>query len=47
MIENHISHYLYNKVFSESNKEKCAAFQSMALSVIVDKNAIKICSSVL
>ena len=29
MIENHISGYFYNELFSESNEEKCTAFQSM------------------
>ena len=29
MIENRISDYLYNERFSESNEEKCTAFQSM------------------
>ena len=37
MIESHISGDLYNKVFSESSKGKCAAFQ---------KYIIKNCSAV-
>ena len=45
MIENRISCYLYNELFSESNKEKCTAFQSMAWSLIVDKNTIQNCST--
>ena len=45
MIENRISGYLYNELFSESNKEKCTAFQGMAQSLIVDKNTIKNCST--
>ena len=47
MIENRISGYLYNELFSESNEEKCTAFQSMAWSLIVHKNAIKNCSTAL
>ena len=48
VIENRISGYLYNKVFSESNEEKCTVFQkSMAYSVIVHKNTIKNCSTAL
>ena len=39
MIENRISGCLL--LFSESNEEKCAAFQSMAWSFIVHKNTIK------
>ena len=38
---NWISGYLYNDLFSESNEEKCTAFQSMARSLIVHKNIIK------
>ena len=45
MIENRISGYLYNELFSESNEEKCTAFQSMAWSLIVHKNTIKNCST--
>ena len=41
MIENRISRYLYNELFSESNEEKCTAFQSLAWSLIVHKNTIK------
>ena len=29
MIENLLSGYLYNELFSESNEENCAAFESM------------------
>ena len=47
MVENRISGYLYNELFSESNEEKCTAFQSMAWSLIVHKNAIKNCSTAL
>ena len=47
MIENRISGYLYNELFSESNEEKCTAFQSMAWSLIVHKNTIKNCSTAL
>ena len=42
MVENHISGNLYNEFFSESNKEK-----TMALSLIVYRNTIKNCSTVL
>ena len=45
MIENRVSGYLYNELFSESNEEKCTAFQSMAWSLIVHKNTIKNCST--
>ena len=45
MIENRISRYLYNELFSERNEEKCTAFQSLAWSLIVHKNAIKNCST--
>ena len=38
MIENQISGYLHNKPFSESNEEKCLAFQRLACSLIVHKN---------
>ena len=34
MIEDRISGYLYNGLFSEINEEKCAAFQSMTWSLI-------------
>ena len=47
MIENRISGYLYNELFSESNKEKCTAFQNMAWSRIVDKNTIQNCLTAL
>ena len=38
MIENLISGCLYNELFSESNEEKCTAFQSMAWPLIVHKH---------
>ena len=39
MIENRISGYLYNELFSKGNEEKCTTtFQSMAWSLIVHKN---------
>ena len=41
MIENRISGHLHNELFSENNKEKCTAFQSIAWSLIVDKNTTK------
>ena len=47
MIENQISGYLHNELFSESNEEKGMAFQSMAWSFIVHKNTIKNCSTAL
>ena len=47
MIENQISGYLYNELFSEKNEEKCMAFQRMAWSLIVHKNLIKNCSTAL
>ena len=47
MVENRISGYLYNDLFSESSEEKCTAFQSMALPLIVYKNTIKNCSTAL
>ena len=47
MMESRISCYFYNELFSESNKEKCAGFQGMAWSVIVDKTTIKNCSTAL
>ena len=47
MVENHILGYLFNELFSESNEEKCTAFESMALSLIVYKNTIKNCSTAL
>ena len=42
MIENHISGYLHNELFSESNEEKCMVFQRMAWLLI-----IKNCSNAL
>ena len=47
MIENHISDYVYNEIFRESNEEKCMAFQSMVWFLIVHKNTIKIGSTAL
>ena len=47
MIEDRISGYLYNELFSEINEEKCTAFQSMAWPLIVHKNTIRNCSSAL
>ena len=44
MIENRISGYLYDELFSKSNEENCTAFQSMAWSFIVHKNTMKNCS---
>ena len=43
MIENHLSGYLYNELLSESNKKNFTAFQSIAWSLIVDKNTTKNC----
>ena len=45
MIENHISGNLYNELFRESSEEKFTIFQSMAWSLIVQKNTIKNCST--
>ena len=47
MIENRISGYLQNELFSECNEKKCAAFQSLAWSFIVHKNTNKNCSTAL
>ena len=47
MIENRISGYLYNEPFSESNEEKCTAFQIMVWSLIVHKNTFKNCLTAL
>ena len=47
MIENRISGYLFNERFSDSNEEKCTAFQNMAWSFIVHKNTIQSCSNAL
>ena len=47
MTGNRISGYFYNERLSESNEEKCTAFQSMAWSLIVYKNTIKNCSTTL
>ena len=47
MIENCISGYLYNELFSKINEEKSTASQNIAWSVIVHKNTIKNCSTVL
>ena len=35
MIENRVSDYLYDQLFSKSNEEKCTALQSMAWSLIL------------
>ena len=43
MIENRISDYLYNELFSKRNEEKCTASQSLAWSLIVHKNTIENC----
>ena len=40
MIENRISGYLYNGLFSESNDEKYTAFQSMAWFFIVHEDGV-------
>ena len=45
MIENCISGYLYNGLFSEINDKECAAFQSMVWLFIVHENTIKNCSA--
>ena len=37
MIEDRISGYLYNELFTESNEEKCMDFQRLAWSLIVHK----------
>ena len=47
MIEYQISGYFHNEPFSESNEEKCMAFQSMAWSLNVHKNTIRNCSKAL
>ena len=47
MIDDRISGYLYNELFSEINKEKYTVFQSMAWSLIVHKNTIRNCSTAL
>ena len=41
MIENNISGYLYNEIFSKSNEKNVTAFQGMAWSFIAHKNTIK------
>ena len=43
IIENRISGYLYNEIFSKSNKEKCTDFESMACYLIGNKNTTKNC----
>ena len=45
MIENRISSYLYNELFSESNDKIYTTFQSMVWSVVAHKNTIKNCST--
>ena len=47
MIENRVLVYLYNKLFSKSNEEKCMIFQLLAWSLIAHKNTIKNCSTAL
>ena len=47
MIENQVSGYLYNELFSESIEKKYTVFQSMAWSFIVHENTIKNCSTAL
>ena len=42
MIENRISSYLYYERFSESNEEKCTAFQSMASFLMFIKILLKL-----
>ena len=39
--ENRISGYLDNELFSESNEEKCTAFQRMAWFIVVHKKLLK------
>ena len=45
MIENRISSYLYNELFSESNDKIYTTFQSMVWSFVAHKNTIKNCST--
>ena len=47
MIGNRILGYLHNERFSKSNEEKRMAFQNMTWSLIIHKNTIKNCSTVL
>ena len=47
MIENRISGHLDNEPFSENDKVRSMAFQSIAWSIIVEKNIIKNCSTAL
>ena len=47
IIEDRISSYLYNELFSKINEEKCRAFQNMACFLIVYKNTIRNCSTTL
>ena len=47
MIENDISGNLSNELFSENGEEKLAVFLNMTWSLIVHKNTIKICSTIL
>ena len=44
MIENRISGYLCNELYSESKKEKCTAFQSTAWSLIIHKKTAQLLS---
>lgn len=47
ILVNYISGNLYNDLFRKSRAEKCTVFQSMASPLIVYKNVIKNCSTVL
>ena len=47
IIEDRISSYLYNELFSKINEEKCRAFQNMACFLIVYKNTIRSCPTTL
>ena len=47
MIESDISGNLSNELFSENGEEKLVVFLNMTWSLIVHKNAIKICSTIL
>ena len=47
ILVNYISGNLYNELFRKSRAEKCTVFQSMASPLVVYKNVIKNCSTVL
>ena len=47
VIENDISGNLSNELFRKNGEEKLAVFLNMAWSLIVHKNTIKICSTIL